>query len=47
MKLDKVLTYQWKVLIPKTIWPFDTVTHLRLRDNLKNLYFHHQQIYDQ
>ena len=38
---------QWQAPIVKATWPFDHVTNVRSRDNLKNLYFHYHKCYGQ
>ena len=44
-KLGKVLTYSERLPILKATWPFDPVTNVRSRDNLKQLYFYYHKIY--
>ena len=36
---------QWEAPILKATWPFDPVTKVRSRDNLKHLYFYYHKTY--
>ena len=35
----------WEARTMKAVWPFDHVTNVGSRDNLRNLYFHFQKSY--